>query len=762
MAGNLGGSLSVGLLTRCSALAMIAAFGTSGAAAQTAAAASTAPAPALAPPLASNQDAVDDIVVTARQRSETASTTPVSVTAISPATLEATNALTIQDVAGMVPNVLIQPVGAGPSAAAISIRGVSFADIEKSFDPAVGVLVDGVFIGTNTGQLLDFFDIASLEVLRGPQGTLFGRNTIGGVINIRRSRPTGELGGKAEITFGSYGLFEAKGVLNVPIIKDVLALKLFESHTHTDGFYKNVTQGRREPIGTADNFGAAIQFTPTPEFNALLTLEKQTQDGHTTNSASSTTGDFVCVAAPANECNRGGNNDGIYTTFTQFDNPTRYRSPAATLELNYDLTDALRLTSITAWRKDTELFRQDFDGTSIPFYETIRDQKYRQITQEFRLSGKITNTIDFVSGLYYFDSKYNNHQTTFLGPLLGGVTVQQFAAQTSKSYAAYGDVNWAFLPRFRLTVGGRYTKDKKTFDNRFPGAFDVSAHDSWAKFTPKASVDFRPNDHVMVYGSWARGYRAGGFNGRATSVATSQTSYDPETVDSYELGLKTQLFDRRVSFNLAGFYTKYDNKQESIIRRTPPGSPNTNETIVSNAASAVIKGVEADVTIRPVHGLTLNASAGYLKSKYDSFLTLNPLTLAPIDLSGLDLTFNPSLTASAGVTYVMETSVGDLTLSSNFRHINRYFTAITPDPSNVNPNAPTINSLASRTRALNQLDASIALEPTIHDIKTRVNFYVRNLLDVRSLSSTTIVPGLFKTASAREPRTIGVELGFSF
>ncbi|QXQ07114.1 TonB-dependent receptor [Sphingosinicellaceae bacterium] len=706
------------------------------------------------------QDTVGDIVVTARQRSETLSTTPVSVSAITPATLEATNALTIQDIAGMVPNVIIQPVGAGPSAAAISIRGISFADIEKSFDPAVGVLIDGVFIGTNTGQLLDFFDIASLEVLRGPQGTLFGRNTIGGVINIRRSRPTGELGGKAEVTFGSYGLFEAKGVVNVPIIKDILALKMFESHTHLDGYYRNVTTGNREPDGTSDNYGFALQLTPTPDFNALLTVEKQTATGRTINLASSTTGDFVCVGAPANECNLGS--DSLYKTFAQFDNTTHYRSPAVTLELNYDLSDDFHLVSISAWRKDNELFRQDFDGTSIPFYETVRDQQYRQITQEFRLSGKITDKLDFVSGLYYFDSKYENHQTTFLGPLLGGNTVNQFAAQSSKSYAAYGDVNWAFLPRFRLTVGGRYTKDKKTFDNNFPGAFDVSASQKWSKFTPKASVDFRPNDHLMVYASYARGYRAGGFNGRATSIATSQTPYDPETVDSYEGGLKTQLLDRRVSLNIAGFYSKYDNKQESIIRRTPPGSPNTNETIVSNAASAIIKGVEADITAKPLHGLTLTASAGYLKSNYKDFLTLNPLTLAPIDLSGLDLTFNPTLTASAGATYAIPTSFGDLTMSTNFRHISRYFTAITPDPSNANPNAPTLNSLASRTKALNQLDASIAIEPEIAGLKTRVNVYVRNLLDVRGISSTTIVPGLFKTAAAREPRTAGVSFGFSF
>lgn len=703
-----------------------------------------------------------DIVVTARQRSETLSTTPLSVTAVSPVQLEAANALTIQDISGSVPNLIIQPVGAGPSAAAIAIRGIVFADIEKSFDPAVGVLVDGIFIGTNTGQLLDFFDIASLEVLRGPQGTLFGRNTIGGVVNIRRTRPTGVFGGKAEVTFGNYGLFEAKGVVNFPIIKDVLAVKIFEQHSYSDGFYNNVTLDRSEPKTRSDNFGAAFLFTPTPTFEALLTVEKQTQRGHTYNASGSTTGDVVCIVAPADQCNRNLGDD-LYTTFTQFDNPTRYSSPAVTLEMNWDVSDAVKLTSITGWRKDDEIFYQDFDGTSVPFYETIRDQYYRQFSQELRLSAKVTNTLDFVSGLYYFDSKYANHQTTFLGPVLGGVTVNQFAAQRSKSYAAYLDVNWAFADHFRITAGGRYTKDEKSFDNRFPGAFDVSASDSWKKFTPKVSVDWRPNDDLMLYAIYSRGYRAGGFNGRATSISTSQTSYDPETVDSYEIGLKAQAFDKRLSFNLAGFATKYDNKQEGIIRRTPPGSPNTNETVVSNAASAKIRGIEADLTARPMQGLSITASAGYLKSNYEDYLTLNPLTLAPIDLSGLDLTFNPSFTGSISGNYTFETGLGDVTLASNYRHISRYYTAITPDPSNPNPAAPTQNVIAGRTRPLDQWDASVAFAPNIGgDIKPRINLYMRNILDKRGISSNTIVPGLFKTPAAREPRTYGIEVGFKF
>ena len=703
-----------------------------------------------------------DIVVTARQRSETIATTPLSVTAVTPAQLEAVNAITIQDVSGAIPNMVISQVGAGPSAAAISIRGVVFADIEKSFDPAVGVLVDGIFVGTNTGQLLDFFDIGSLEVLRGPQGTLFGRNTIGGVVNIRRSRPTGEFGGKIEAVMGNYGLFQGRGIVNAPIIPDLLAVKLFLQYSETNGYYRNVTRNIDEPRTRSSNFGAAFLFTPSADFEALLTVEKQVQRGHTVNPSGSTTGDLVCLVAPRNQCNRDAQDD-LYTTFTQFDNPTRYDSPAATLEMNWDVSDNIKLTSITGYRKNTEIFFQDFDGTSAAFYETIRDQFYRQFSQEFRASVKVNDSIDFVSGLYYFDNKYRNFQRTFLGTILGGGRPVQYASQNAKSYAAYLDVNWAFAEQFRVTLGGRYTRDEKTFNNRFPGAFDVSAEDSWNKFTPKVSADWRPSEQLMFYASYSRGYRAGGFNGRATSISTSQQSYDPETVDSYEAGLKLQLFDKRLSFNLAAFQTKYDDKQESLIRRTPPGSPNTNETIVSNVASAKIKGIEADFLARIFPGFSLNGSVGFLESNYDSFLTLNPLTLAPVDLSGLSLTYNPSFTGAIGGSWSADTLVGQVTISSNYRHISRYFTAITPDPSNANPAAPTLNSIAGRTRPLDQWDLSVSVEPdTGTDLKPHFNVFMRNILDKRGISGNTIVPGLFKSPTAREPRTYGIEVGFAF
>ena len=233
-------------------------------------------APDSATPETESTDPVE-IIVTARRRNESIQSTPVAITAISPAQLESKASMNIGDLQGAAPNVLITQQPTGATAANISIRGIAFADVEKSFDPSVGVNVDGVYIGTSTGQFLDFFDIQSIEILRGPQGTLFGRNTIAGVINIRRSRPTGEWGGKFEASLSSYGTVGVRAVVNVPVVPDVLAAKFFEFHTESGGYLRDADTGKHLGKSNTENFGAALLFTPAEGFDALLTIEQQSQ-----------------------------------------------------------------------------------------------------------------------------------------------------------------------------------------------------------------------------------------------------------------------------------------------------------------------------------------------------------------------------------------------------------------------------------------------------------------------------------------------------
>ncbi len=716
---------------------------------------------------------VQDIVVTARRRNESIQSTPIAITAISTAQLEAKGTLNIGDLQGQAPNVIITQDTAGPSGANISIRGLAFADIEKSFDPTVAVVVDGIFIGTSTGQYLDFFDISSIEVLRGPQGTLFGRNTIGGVINIARSRPTGEWGGKIEGSYASYNTWSAKGILNAPIIPGVLAAKGFYFHSDSDGYYHNAIRNTRDGGYANDNFGVSLLFTPASNFDALLTLEKQVQNDQVTNANIAKTGEVFCLFEPANECNRTSA-DQLYTVFTS---PafSHYASPAATLAMNWNL-GRIKLTSITGYRDSHEDQTQDFDASSADLYYTRRQQTYNQFSQELRAAGKIIDNLDYVIGGFYFQSNYHIIQDT---RLFGGNLPPQIASGHAQSYAGFADFDYQFLRKFRLSFGGRYTHDMKAFEN-FLAVPLGSPSKSFNKFTPKIGLDYRPNDDVMLYASWSRGYRSGGFSGRSQTVFSTNTPYGPETVDSYEIGTKLSLFDHKLLFNVDGFYADYSNLQQNTTVTSPPPSPG-DETVVNNVGSAKIKGIEVDFTARPTHNLRVTGSLGYLDSKFKGFITRGPdpsraapeggaAPLAAFDYSSNNLIYAPKLTLSLNGDYTVPTSFGEGHLNFGVRRITPYdqqisnggliLTSTAADGTNsykVNGNDPRV-----RTDTQVLADASVSLQFTMGGHKARATVFGRNLSDDRGKSQGFTVAGLWSFASAREPRTVGAQLDFEF
>lgn len=725
---------------------------------------------------------LEQIVVTARRREENVQNTPLSVSAISPTQLEQKAAPDIRDLVGATPNLIIDPVSAGPSAAAISIRGISFEDIEKSFDPSVAVLIDGVYIGTNTGQLLDFFDFSGIEVLRGPQGTLFGRNTTGGVINITRSDPTGRFGGKVSGTFGDYGRKEFRGVLNLPEV-GIVDTKLFYFHKESTGYIHNVTRNADEPHSKDDNYGVTFKITPTDTFNAKLTLEGSRQRSETSQSSLSNNGDLICLALPLGpggslvrvtgipdqECNRNNQKD-LYTTFSNVAGPVRYRERAGTFDFNWDIGHGFTVTGVTGYRKSNESVRQDFDASSINFFDTLRVQDYHQFSQEVRVAGKITDTLDMVAGAYYFDSEYHLHQTTNWGPFLqfaAGLPAQTqaFVHHKARSEAVFADFDWKFMPKWRLSVGGRYTKDTKQIVNDAT-VFVARGKDSWSEFTPKVSIDYQPTDDIMLYATYAKGFRSGGFNGRASTPVAATTPYNPETVDSYEVGAKTDWLNNRLILNVAAFYTKYDNKQEEVVRPTPPGSINAQETIVSNAASATISGLEADLRARPIEGLNVTAALGLLDASYDQFQTLDPVTLTPVDLSNLNLRRTPKVTGSLGFDYTVPSQVGDWTVAADWRHIAPYDTVITPAPGTGvivgGKLVPAVNDPRGRTNTQDLIDASLTWRQDRGDQQIHVTLFGRNLTDSRGLNGALAVAGLFSFGGPRPPRTWGVEVGYNF
>jgi iron complex outermembrane receptor protein len=732
-------------------------------------------APAAAAPAATptpdDGGALGDIIVTAQKRAESIQSVPVAVSALSLEQLENPSIADIRDLAGRIPSLVVDSVSAGPGAAAISIRGVSFEDIEKSFDPTVGVVVDGVFIGTNTGQLLDSFDLSSLEVLRGPQGTLFGRNTIGGVINVTRTKPTGKFGVKASIGYSSFDTTTGRLVVNTPSIGGVLALKGFLYYDKTGGYYYNATLNRRAGRYETLSGGVTAKITPASNVEALITYEHMRERGETVSVPLSNSTDLICsFGVPAAECNRNAQPfRGVYTTYQNIQTPVINDTDALTGQLTIGLGGGFDFVSITGWRRNKEDVTQDFDGSSISFFNTRRQQTFQQFSQEARIVGDVTPWLNALVGAYYYNSSYTLGQST-ASPLFGANTLYLNTHHEARSYAGFVDMKIKPTDKLTIGLGGRYTSDHKELISNF-GVFvnngpcpapaaQCRGAATFNKFTWRASADYELGAHQLLYASFSTGFRSGGFNGRGSSPTTIGP-YQPETVKSYEVGLKADWLDRRLRTNIAIFQTDYTNKQEEVVQATvAPFNTSPQETVVRNAAAARIRGFEAEITAVPDDHLTFNMSVAYIDAKYLSFMRdLNGDNI-PDDASTLSLRRAPKWSWSVGANYDREVGDGKLELSTQFRFVDKYATSIVP-------NRPIVlgqvtNDLRSIAETREILDASIAYTHHIGGADVRFTVFGRNLTNNRGLASTLPVAGLFTFGSARPPRSFGAEAMIKF
>lgn len=741
---------------------------------------------------ASNPDS-GAIIVTARRRSESLETTPIAITAITGAMLENKQSANIGDLTGAAPGLLITQQNSGAAAANLSIRGLTYADVEKSQTPTVGVVVDGVTIGTNTGQLQDAFDIAQIEVLRGPQGTLFGANTIGGVISIQRTLPTMVPGAKLEASYGQWNTWDAKAIVNYGD-GSTWGIKGWYFHNNTDGYYRDIATNKRTGGGKDDNFGGSLIFKPAGTgFDALLTVEEMVQSYTPVNVTLTQPGEaFYGIApTPAN----------IYQVS---DAPTHgtYHAPAVTLNANYD-AGFIKLTSITGWRHSKESQTQDY-GTA-GFYYALRNQHYTQWSQELRGAGKLLKGLDYVVGGYYFNSKYDLTQFTAIGTGSGLNTSsnpsatapgEQLVHGHTESYAVFGDFDWAFAEKFRLTFGGRWSHDIKKLDNGF---FNVvngadanfalvgSGNANFSKFTPKVGLDYRPNHDTMLYASWTRGYRSGGFSARAATAATASTPFQPETVDSFELGTKLDLLDRKLQLNVAGYVSDYKNMQQNL---TLPGGPNGNQTITGNVpGGAIIKGIEGDATLRPMEGLRLTATAAYMTSHFRNYVVGSTLkvpdstsnvpgatttVIRPFDYSANELIYAPKFSGSFNAEYTVPTSFGKVVTTVGVRHISPYDQQISlgtltgntgPYTGPASNTAPIIvhgNDPRVRTITQDLVDASATVDFKLNGADAYFRVFGRNLANIHTTTAAFTVAGLFAFGSSLEPRTYGATIGVKF
>lgn len=688
--------------------------------------------------------AVEDIVVTAQRREQRLQDVPLAVSAFSMESLEDGKVESLLNLDGKVPNVVLAPVGAYPFASAFYIRGLGYADVESSFEPSVGVELDGVYLSRNVGAVQDFFDIGGVTILRGPQGTLYGRNTIGGVVSVQSRRPSFDFGARAQATFGSNGRQELRAGVEGALIEDKLAGKFsFLTKTY-DGYIKNY-DGRDMGAQDVTSMRGALLWTPTASFDATLIVDYTKDKGTGTAFENASLPSMVLpgFGEPADT-------DGDpFLSHIGDDIFSDLEALGVTLNANWDL-GPVKLTSITGYRKtDTEVL-SDFDGTPTPFMTVHRDETHDQFSQELRLASNTDGPLTYVVGAYYMTQEYDiatgQFGTVFGSPTAGSTIYTQ---QKADSWAVFGQADYEVLPGLTVTAGGRYSKEEKTFTTQplfYPNAETFEA--SFDDFSPKVGVSYKWSDTLMTYAQYSRGFRAGGFNGRAGSFL-AVGPYDSETVDSYEVGVKSDLFNRRLRLNAAAFTSDYQDMQQSV-QQLIPGTL-INQTLVANVGAATISGFEAEATALLTDVFTISASVGYLDASYDEFMADLGDGLGVIDRTYLPMPYAPKWSNSVTFNYKDDFDFGRVTAQASVRHMTDMYTSFS-----------TLNATTDLTMRQSNtvVDGSLSLE--LPDGRWRVSLWGKNLTDELVINNTFGVGNLLASRVYQPPREIGVDLSLTF
>ncbi len=648
-------------------------------------AASAALATGLLPAAAAAQESgLEEIVITAERRSANLQDTPIAVTALTESALDSFGVAVINDLAALVPNLTATTGPQGSGDANFFIRGVGQLDFNVTNDPGVGLYVDGVYFARTIGAALDSGDIAQIEVLRGPQGTLFGRNTLGGVVSATTKKPElGTFGGSLNGVYGERERREVEGAFNAPL-GDKAAIRIGGFMRFQDGFAYNPTQ--QTDTGLTDRRGAraAFKLEPTSKLTIDLSADWTLDKSNQAPSVLLAISDSILGLVPADTASQVQDPDNFYTTYQSASSKSRNEATGATLTLTYDLGGAT-LKSISAYRTLDGLSEGDFDGTSYAIYDQVAVTDQSQFSQELQISGT-AGRLDYLAGLYYFAESADQVLDLCYSPGLGVPTTAgtpcsswvQGSDQETKSYAGFGQVRYNVTNTVSLTAGGRYTfEEKDIIANHYfdfvnftvPIVTDLVDSADFEKFTPKLGVEYKPNTDLLVFASYAQGFRSGGFNGRiissaAQTVDNSVPSYDPDTNDTYELGFKSDLIDSRLRLNGTLFYSAYKDIQQSI-------SDAVVGFRIANAGDADLYGFEIEATAVPIEPLRLSASVGYTNSEFKNV----PSTVG--DNNGNVLPFSPEWTLAFAADYRFALgALGSITPHIDYRwQSDQYFTA---------------------------------------------------------------------------------------
>lgn len=676
--------------------------------------------PALAQDAAPADEGIEDIVVTAQRRAERLQDAPLSVTALSANALTDRGIDNLADVSNFAPNLELHPTNrpaGGGSAFAGYIRGVGTGDFQFPTDPGIGLYVDDVYIARSLGGLLSLEDIERVEVLKGPQGTLYGRNTIGGAINVITTDPalTGSANGMVKARAGSYGRLDVSGLINTPLIEDRLGLKLSASYISNDGYGRRLLDNQRY----ASEGRLILRGAIKAQLGESVTLKiagdytRQRQDppsGYLIDfvPAGATVAKiarFNQFAAPYLNPRLGLPAGSIYDARWESESPYRIYSlqpqqddadiGGVSAVLNIDLTDNIQFKSISAWRTIDALVEVDGDQTPYALQQSRTTMNQDQYSQEFQIGGTaLDGRLNFLVGAYAF--REEGDSTVFTRSFEGiyeaiiaaggtptaadvGNTFTTFYMKAT-SYALFTQETLNITDQFGVTLGARYNKDRKEYatsvirpQNNTTVVPLSAAVAEWESFTPRVALEYKPTRDILLYASWSKGFKSGGF-GASTVASTPTPRYDPEKLTSYELGAKTSWLDNRLIFNVAGFYSQYRNIQLTVQSTDPITNANIRTT--RNAGESNIKGFEAELIARPVRGLNLNLGVGHVDARFD---TLTAAALASGFRANDRVPQIPDWSINAGASYGFETGAGEVTLRGDISHKgSQYLTAADP------------------------------------------------------------------------------------
>ena len=712
---------------------------------------------AVAQEQATLQAELEEIIVTATKRSSSLEDVPISLTLISEDRLEKSGFERVTDLQFSTPG-FVQTGQENASWVQVTLRGITTTTVTTGFSLGVGMFIDGVDQGLPYAFNQELVDVERIEVLKGPQSTLFGKNTIAGAFSITTKKPSGEFGGNVELSAGNYGTINFKGTVDIPIVAETVAAKLSVYSKNSDGFVRNVATGN-DVMDQGQNGGRfQLRFTPSDNFTADLSLDYMTEDRtfayhEILSNTLDADGDNVGVNY-AEDLDGNPDNQipaGRHTISHDFDDNEERDLWGMQANLDYEFGNGLILTSISAYRYGLTEAMEDTDHTNRDDQTYFSDKNFDQFSQEIRLTSPAAaasgKSYDYIVGFFALSQDANQVLGYRFGAESGlgtpPETMRTTSSLKSTQLSLFGQGNYYFTNAFFLSAGLRLNQERKKMgfaEEGFQEAITLAATDYFedslkeTQLSPSVGINWHISEDSLLYGKVVVGYKSGAFDLGIFKGGQGDFSFEPEEVTSYELGFKGSFFARRLYLGVAVFYQDYESLQIEI--QLPPIAPGLPPQRNKGAATAEITGVELELVARPVVGLTIEAGLSQTTAKFTND--------TPV-FAGNDLINSPDFTGYANVTYEFEVgATGTVYIRGEVTKRDEWYSMITNLP-NEQPGGFTLYNASAGYEA-----ESWAL-----------SIWGKNLADKEYCTERWDIIGGLRCGISR-PRTYGVDVKYKF